>query len=392
MIQIQNWLGACNPIFKKIWIRIVISMIYLFLASSILIAFLLPTGQIRRILKLISNDWLGVFLYTLLAVLIADIVSLIRSRMIKHGNRNKQKTEIAMSQQRNHKFHIVAGGICSVVVLTLSAWGIYNARIIHTTPYEITVNKDGGKIDSLNVILISDLHLGYNIGISHISKMVEKINRQHADIVFIAGDIFDNEYEALENPEKLAEVLRSIQSKYGVYACYGNHDVQEKILAGFTFGGQKKKESSVQMDAFLQKAGIHLLRDESILIEDSFFVYGRPDAQRPGRGIVARETASELMKRIDSNKPVIVIDHQPREFKELADAGVDVCLSGHTHDGQMFPSNLITSFMWENSYGYMKKGNLHTIVTSGVGLFGPNMRVGTIAEICSIKIHFLPKK
>ena len=242
-----------------------------------------------------------------------------------------------------------------MVVLGLSAWGAYNARIIQVTPYEITVNKDGGRLENLNVVLAADLHLGYNIGTAHMMQMVDKINEQNADIVVFAGDIFDNEYEALDDPEELIAVLQKIQSKYGVYACYGNHDVEEKILAGFTFGGNKKKESSIQMDEFLERAGIHLLQDEAVLIDDSFYLYGRPDAQRPGRGINMRKTAAELMGELDTEKPVIVIDHEPKELQELADAGVDIDLCGHTHDGQMFPANLITALMWENSYGYLKK-------------------------------------
>lgn len=373
LIRIHRWLGASSPLFRKIWMRVGISLIYVCLAASILIAFFLPPGPARRIVKLISNYWLGILLYLLLAVLMADLICFLHCLIMKR--RLKCRTA-------------VAGGICAVAVLVLSAWGIYNARIIHVTPYDITVNKDGGRLENLNVVLAADLHLGYNIGASHMMQMVDKINDQNADIVVIAGDIFDNEYEALEDPAELIAVLQKIQSKYGVYACYGNHDVEEKILAGFTFGGNKKKESSIQMDAFLEKAGIHLLQDEAVLIEDSFYLYGRPDAQRPGRGINMRKTAVELMGELDMEKPVIVIDHEPKELQELADAGVDVDLCGHTHDGQMFPANLITAFMWENSYGYLKKDHMHTIVTSGVGLFGPNMRVGTIAEICSIKVHF----
>lgn len=373
LIRIHRWLGVSSPLFRKTWMRVGISLIYVCLAASILIAFFLPPGPARRIVKLVSNYWLGILLYLLLAVLMADLICFLHFLIMKR--RLKCRTT-------------VAGGICAVAVLVLSAWGIYNARIIHVTPYDITVNKDGGRLENLNVVLAADLHLGYNIGTAHMMQMVDRINDQNADIVVIAGDIFDNEYEALEDPAELIAVLQKIQSKYGVYACYGNHDVEEKILAGFTFGGNKKKESSIQMDAFLEKAGIHLLQDEAVLIEDSFYLYGRPDAQRPGRGIDMRKTAVELMGELDTGKPVIVIDHEPKELQELADAGVDVDLCGHTHDGQMFPANLITALMWENSYGYLKKDHMHTIVTSGVGLFGPNMRVGTIAEICSIKVHF----
>ena len=167
-------------------------------------------------------------------------------------------------------------------------------------------------------------------------RMTEKINAQNADLVVIAGDIFDNEYEALEEPERLSGILRGIRAKYGVYACYGNHDIEERILAGFTFGGKKAKESSIQMDEFVEKSGIRLLRDEGVWIADSFYLYGRADASRPGRGISERKTAAGLMaefkeleeleeyKEPDGKKPVIVIDHQPGELKELSAAGADV--------------------------------------------------------------------
>lgn len=340
LIRLHRWLGTCNPLFRKTGICVAISLAYVFLVASLLIAFFLPIGPARRIMKLISNYWLGILLYLILAVLMADAICFLLFLITKR--RLKCRTA-------------AAGGICAVVVLGLSAWGAYNARIIQVTPYEITVNKDGGRLENLNVVLAADLHLGYNIGTAHMMQMVDKINEQNADLVVFAGDIFDNEYEALDDPEELIAVLQKIQSKYGVYACYGNHDVEEKILAGFTFGGNKKKESSIQMDEFLERAGIHLLQDEAVLIDDSFYLYGRPDAQRPGRGINMRKTAAELMGELDTEKPVIVIDHEPKELQELADAGVDIDLCGHTHDGQMFPANLITALMWENSYGYLKK-------------------------------------
>lgn len=373
LIRIHRWLGACHPLFRKVWMRVGISLIYVCLATSVLIAFFLPAGPTRRTMKLISNYWLGILLYLLLVVLAMDLICFLHFLISKQGIKCRTA---------------VAGGVCAVIVLGLSVLGIYNAHIIHVTPYDISVDKNGGKIKNLNVVLVADLHLGYNIGTAHMMQMVDRINEQNADIVVIAGDIFDNEYEALEAGAELISILKKIQSKYGVYACYGNHDVEEKILAGFTFGGSRKKESSPQMDEFLKNAGIHLLRDEAVLIDESFYLYGRPDAQRPGRGITRRKTAVELIKGLNMEKPVIVIDHEPKELQELADAGVDVDLCGHTHDGQMFPANVITALMWENSYGYMKKEQMHTIVTSGVGIFGPNMRVGTIAEICSIKVHF----
>ncbi len=335
-------------------------------------------GPAERIMKLIGNYWLGVILYLVLTVFLALLARLI---LLHCGKIDRKKL-------CSRRTFVLAGGVCAAVIAGFSIWGAVNARIIHTTPYEIAVDKDGGELDSLKVVLVADMHLGYNIGCRHMEQMVEKINAAAPDLVVIAGDIFDNEYDALEDPERLAEILRGIDSPYGVYACYGNHDIDEKILAGFTFGGSGRKMSDPRMDEFLEQAGIRLLMDEYVMIGDSVYLYGRPDARRPGRGISERKTPREVTAQMDLSRPVIVIDHQPAQLQELADAGVDVDLCGHTHDGQMFPGTLLTGLMWENPCGYLKKGNMHNIVTSGVGLFGPNMRVGTIAEICDITITF----
>ena len=142
------------------------------------------------------------------------------------------------------------------------------------------------------------------------------------------------------------------------------------------------------MDAFLTEAGIQLLQDEAVLINGQVWLYGRPDAKKPGRGIATRRTPQQITEQLGTDKPILVLDHEPSELAELADAGVDVDLCGHTHDGQLFPGNLTIQLFWENAYGYSRKDAMQVIVTSGVGLFGPNMRVGTKAEICPITLRF----
>ena len=382
LLRTLNWIRVLHVVFQNVWVCRGIGLIYLFVVFSILIAFMAPASGFRRFMKLLSNYWLGVLVYTIMTVGIADGLRLLLKYPLK--NLNFPGRALLFGNVGT----AVVGVVCAVIITTVSIYGMINAGNIQTTKYDISIDKKAGNLDSLNVVLIADLHLGYNIGCRHMEKMVEKINAQNPDLVVVAGDIFDNEYEALENPDRLAAILRGIQSKYGVYACYGNHDIQEKILAGFTFGGKEKKESSVKMDKFLEKAGITLLRDEYTLIDNSFYLYGRPDYERPGRGIDERKSPQEITADMDLSLPVLVIDHEPRELQELADAGVDADLCGHTHDGQLFPGNLTIKLMWENACGYLKKDNMHSIVTSGVGLFGPNMRVGTKSEICDIMIHF----
>lgn len=352
--------------------------VYLFFASAMGVGFFLPSGVVKRFFVKVGNYWLGILLYTILVVGTADVIHVILKRSKKL---NQEKL-------RSFKVFVISGVICAVGIAVLSIWGMVNAGNIKTTRYEVRIDKKADDLKEMKVVMAADLHMGYNIGCEHIQKMVDKINAEEPDLVIFAGDIFDNEYEALEDPEKLISIFKGIRSKYGIYACYGNHDIKEKILAGFTFGGSRKKESDVRMDEFLERAGITLLRDESVTIADSVYLYGRPDRHRPGRGIETRKTPKEITADMDLSKPIFVIDHQPKELKELADAGVDLDLCGHTHDGQVWPGNLTIRLMWENACGYLKKGDMHNIVTSGVGIFGPNMRVGTIAEICSITVKF----
>lgn len=380
--RLQTWLERCLPYLKRRRIRLPVAFLYLCTAFSILAAFLLEPSPAKRLLKQFSNTWLGVLLYALLVILTADLLRLVVKRFLPGGN---SRWKERLFSRRGHG---LIGLGCILCVGGLSLAGIVSADHISVTNYELSVDKEVPGLDELKIILAADLHLGYSIGIRHMEQMVDLINQEDADIVVIAGDIFDNEYEALEDPELLAEVLGGIQSRYGVYACYGNHDIKEKVLAGFTFAGSGEKASDPRMDAFLEKAGIRPLREEGVLIDDAFYLYGRPDYGRPGRGIRVRKTPEQLTEGMDLSRPVIVIDHQPRELQELADAGVDLDLCGHTHDGQTFPGNLTARLFWENICGYLQKGNMHNIVTSGVGVFGPDMRLGTRSEICVITVRF----
>lgn len=373
-----RFMGSCHKWFKKKWIKNVTLGIYCFFASSLVVGFLLPTGVFKRFFMLIGNYFLGVLIYVILVVIAADVIRFFLKRS-KHINQERLSA--------NRTF-VMVGTFCLILIISISLFGVYNARIIHTTKYDVVVKKNPDKISSLKIVLLADLHLGYNIGTYQMKNMVQKINREKPDLVVIAGDIFDNDYEALDHPEKLISILKGITSKYGVYACYGNHDIKEKILAGFTFDFSDQKVSDKRMDQLLEASNIVLLRDEGVLIDDSFYVYGRPDKRRPGRGINKRKSAKELVETMNKEKPIIVLDHEPNDLKALQEAGVDLTLSGHTHDGQLFPGNIMTRLMWENSYGYLQKGSMHNIVTSGVGLFGPNMRVGTKAEIAVVNVTF----
>ena len=270
--RIMGWVRAWFPWFRKRKHWAVSAALYAFFALSFVLAFPLPAGRLKRALMLIGNYWLGVLLYLLLAVLLADGLRL----LLVHG--------LKLRSLRSARMHRIAGCLCAAAILVTSVGGVINARVVRVTPYEITVNKSAGSMESMKVVLLADLHLGYNVGLAQMERMVARVNEQGADAVVIAGDIFDNAWEAVEEPEQIAAVLRGIRSRYGVYAVYGNHDIEEPILAGFTFRSDGKKQSSPEMDAFLASANIRLLRDEAVLLGGEVYLYGRaaPGARRRG--------------------------------------------------------------------------------------------------------------
>ena len=342
------------------------------------LAFILPEDNfLRRPLFKIGAYWLGISLYLILYVALIDLLRWIYSKVFK---------------DKYNDFY--ARTICALLIIVLtgvtSIYGIINAKIVRTTEYEITINKDGGNFKEMTIAMFGDPQFGYNIGEYHLKQAVDIINKNDVDIVCVAGDIFDNQYSAIKNPDKLIDLFNQIKSKYGMYAVLGNHDVEEPILCGFTFNDDdiENKLASKEMLDFIKKSGMVLLYDENVIINDSVNLYGRADQERPNLGNITRKESGDIFKEVDTTKPLFVLDHEPREYDELEKAGVDLMMAGHTHDGQLWPTKIATDIIWENPYGLWVKNTFHAITTSGLGLFGPNMRVGTIAEVCIIHVKF----
>lgn len=377
MFRFFYWMKHCNHRFNWLRFKVPFAVVYLFMALSPVIAFLLPKSAVAIVIRRISTYWIGIMLYSLLYVVLFDLLRLIA----KH---TKLKNTLLFSRGSV----ISIGSVVVACAVATCLYGIFNARNIKVNEYSVTVNKSCGSDKHLKAVLVADLHMGYAIGVDHITNMVEKINQQNADIVIIAGDIFDNSYDGMDDPEGIKAQLKSIKSKYGVYAVYGNHDIDEKILMGFTFDWGGKQLHNEKMTNFMEECNIKLINDESVLINDEFYLVGRRDTDKPGTEDGTRAEISELTKNLDKTKPIFVLSHEPDELQKTADAGADIDFSGHTHDGQLFPGNLTIGLFWENPCGMIKKDNMYSIVTAGVGVYGTFMRVGTDAEICSVDIDF----
>lgn len=400
----HSWSKACTGFAARKGFKYTLAAIFLIMALSPAIAFFLPTGDLRHVSNIVANFHLGIVIYLGGLVVISDIIKII----LKKTGVLKEKT------LKSRGIFATVGGMIIILVVILCVYGAIHSKDIQLNERTAVVQKElGGDEDEMTIAIVADTHLAYNSGLKQVKTIVNYINEMDADLVCMPGDFFTNVYDDVREPDKIIAEFRKIKSKYGVYGCWGNHDVDEPILAGFTFSGKSKHpKHDPRMVQFLKDSNIKILEDEYELVDNKFYVVGRLDAEKPGID-KERQPLSNVLKGIDTKKPVIMIDHEPRELEQTAEAGVDLDISGHTHDGQFFPLNLTQHLIWANPYGielYNRKGNaikeddvdegdygdpqttrentMTSIVTSGAGVYGPNLRIGTSSEVVKLEVDF----
>jgi hypothetical protein len=345
----------------------------IFLINTVMI--LLGPLMKNNILTIIGVNWLFISGLMSFTVFFVKIISKVYKKIMK-----------------NHLFKNRKKGILSVFIITIVIFtsifteGFIHADKIYINHFIVESNKPIPN-NNLKIALVADLHMGNNFGEKQVSKMVELINQEQVDLVVFAGDFFDNNYDAIDNPSAISLKISSIRSTYGNYGCMGNHDINELIVAGFTFADQDKVMVDHRFEQLLKDGGINILRDEKIKIAGNITLVGRKDPQRSSKLKEDRLNPVELLQDIDQKNYVIVMDHQPDELHQLADEGCDLDLSGHVHDGQIFPANLLMNLKWDNPYGYQQIEKMASIVTSGIGTWGPKLRFGTNAEIAIIEVR-----
>lgn len=309
---------------------------------------------------LIGTTYLCALVYLLIMFFIVDILRF-----------TLKKINIKASTKEKLKKVYFNGLSVFVIGAILISFGIWNAQNEVVTNYKINVDKYAERINSLNIVMISDAHLGIGIKENGVSKMVNSINALNPDIVVFCGDIFDgNTPTSLK--EYSREAFKNIKAKYGVYAITGNHE----------YGAGELSETI----SYFKDANINFLQDECTKVADSFYIVGRND--HGSIKSVGQDAAplDEILKDADKSLPIIVLNHRPERLEEAESENVDLQLSGHTHKGQIFP--FITRYMYELDYGYLKKDNFNLIVSSGYGTWGPPVRIGSKSEMVHITVDF----
>lgn len=334
------------------WLRWGISLLSVLAFAAQLVTILgrsaLPVWLLRP-LVVFGNTWVFVFLYLALGALFIGALKLLPAL----------------------RPHLVdSRAVACVFVLgtaAIFAWGNrqYHAKV--RVSLDVTLPRPLSR--PLKVVGVSDLHLGYSIGRGELARWVDMINAEQPDLILIAGDVVDNDTRPILE-EGMQHELARLRARLGVYAVLGNHEY---------IGNEARSR------AFYAETPIRLLRDEAELVGGEVYVVGRDD-----RTNASRLPLEELLRPLDPARPVLLLDHQPRDLDEAVRLGVDFQLSGHTHRGQVFPVNFLVDRMYDLAHGYRQIGESHFYVSSGLGLWGGKFRIGTQSEYLVLSLHPAP--
>ncbi len=311
----------------------------------------------------IGSFWLAAMFYFFLIVFLLDII-----RLVNHIFPFFPR--FVIDNYLYVKMYLGFGSIF-IVIVTL-VLGHINALTPRIEKMQIKISKKSDDMKSINLVVASDIHLGSIIGKERFDKIVSIINELEPDIILLPGDIVDEDLAPVIK-ENLGSSLRNLKSRYGVFAITGNHEY---------IGGVEKA------CRYLEENGVQVLRDQCIFINNTLFLIGREDRSINRFLGYDRKSLNEIMNNIDKNKPIVLMDHQPFQLEEAKQAGVDLQLSGHTHHGQIWPLNYITRAIYSISWGYQKDGSTNYYISSGVGTWGPPVRIGNHPEIVNVILEF----
>lgn len=282
-----------------------------------------------------------------------------------------------------------------------SIWGLFlaglfvigyrNARnpVVRTYPISFSkwhATRIGGP--KMKILMVSDLHLGHLVGKGQLLKLLEIARAMKPDLILLPGDVVDDDPQAFLDMG-MSQIMQQIVavSRLGAYAVLGNHEY---------YGRQINRYVSI-----MTEIGVTILQDEVVKInvdaDRALYLIGRKDytveqfaGAKTGADLstsTGRLSVVQLTAEIDRSIPWVMMDHQPRQFDLAQDAGVNLLLCGHTHRGQFVPNHWITRRLFELDWGYLKKGHMHVLVSSGFGTWGPPMRLASRSEVLEIIIE-----
>jgi len=298
---------------------------------------------------MVSSVWMGMVVYFVLVTVASDLFRLIIFRGVFDGR--------------------AVSAVITTIVVAITIYGLVEARWIGITHLQVRMPNLPSQLEGLRIAQISDVHMGRIVRGSRLERIVTMVNDLNPDLIVITGDLVDAEALHMED---MVHPLHRLKSKYGVFAVPGNHE----YFAGID-----------QSQAFMEEAGVTMLRNQWVTVAGGLQLVGRDDpagAWAVGEKIPSLE---EIMRGTDRSKPTILLYHTPvTTFEELQSNGIQLQLSGHTHKGQLWPFNYIVKLIYKMPYGLFTSGDTTVYVSRGTGTWGPPMRVGARPEITLVTL------
>ena len=269
-------------------------------------------------------------------------------------------------------FDLALSTIIGFAITTLMVlYSFYNGR---NTPVVREITIPSGKIQhpskGFTVTQLTDVHLGMTVSKKWLRKIVKKTNELNSDIIVITGDLIDDKYD---NIKDFMPILHELKAPGGKFTIIGNHEI---------YSGLKDYHQ------FVEKSGLTPLRNQKVTISKELEIYGVDDVTVE-KYLGTPIHLSEILKDTDPNRFSLLLFHQPVRFSESVDLGVDLQLSGHTHNGQIPPLEWMIFFYFRYSKGLYKKQDAHIYTSPGTGVWGPPMRFFTKNEIT--RFHIVAK-
>jgi uncharacterized protein len=310
------------------------------------------TGYFSTILEFISMTWMGILFLTFIPVLFIDLITGFGCLLSRYA-----RSALGLA--------LIAGILLSAIAL------IQGLRPPVIENYEIYLSGLRDELDGITIIGISDMHLGSLIGTEWLEARIAQVSEQKPDIIVLLGDISEGHGESTE---ELLPVLNRFSAPLGVWAVLGNHE----------FHSHRNMEKSL-----IEKTNFNLLRNSWQEIQPGLVLTGVDDltsSRKSGRD----DDLFFMSKKEMPQGATILISHNPLQLEKVANAGVDLMISGHTHGGQIWPFNFIVETRYPFLEGLHKIRNMNLIISRGAGTWGPRMRLWCPGEILRITLH--PKK
>lgn len=325
-------------------------MVSLFVFSNALLIF--GVSRITSIGLKVSMTWLTIMWFIIMSMVAVGVINLLLAKLAPQffGSDWYQNFGVRL--------------LLPLWFFGMIGMGLYNAYVPTIRHVTITVNQP--MVKPLRIAMVSDLHLGWLVGNREINQLSQIVKEQNIDLLLMPGDILDDNidyYESNNMKPAMQHLVKSVPM--GVYASLGNHDM---------YG------SEADIREVLLASDVKVLGDETVNLDNQLWLVSRLDNHAH-----TRKQTSELMPTV-IDKPVILLDHEPTDIEKNVQLPIDLQLSGHTHNGQVFPANLIVKFLNRLAYGHERINETDVIVSSGYGFWGVPFRLGSQSEVWVIEL------